>query len=60
MHGPVDPETIFNRDPDRDEKISGKVCLKKPLPSGCRNCIAVSGISGQGPVENAGNCKHSR
>jgi len=23
--GLIDPETIFNRDPDRDEKILGKV-----------------------------------
>jgi len=28
MQGLVDPELIFNRDPDRDEKFSCKVCLK--------------------------------
>jgi len=33
------------------------VCSKKPLPSGCQNCITVSGIFTQSPVENAGNCK---
>lgn len=28
MLGPVDPELFFNPDPDRKEKIPGKVCLK--------------------------------
>jgi hypothetical protein len=30
IQGPVDPETIFNRDPARDEKFSCKVRLKMP------------------------------